>query len=102
MSRKIIITQKKVRALEIIFSRLGKQFFKARSSNFQATDKNKETVKTIKDSLYSFYCDDKDSLDINKGLEIVIKKYNNNVHSTTKFTPNQVFYSLDELIWKSY
>ena len=28
-----------------------------------------------------------------KGLDIIIKKYNNHVHSTTQFTSNQVFYS---------
>ena len=56
--------------------------------------------KTVKDSLYSLYCDNIESFDIIKALDIVIKKYNNHVHSTTKFTPNQIFFSNDENLFK--
>ena len=54
----------------------------------------------MKDSLYSLYCDDIESFDIIKALDIVIKKYNNHVHSTTKFPPNQIFFSNDENLFK--
>ena len=35
-----------------------------------------------------------------KSLEIVLKKYNNHIHSTTKYTPNQIFYSDNEYLFK--
>ena len=54
----------------------------------------------MKDSLYSLYCDDIKSFDIIKALDIVIKKYNNHFHSTTKFPPNQIFFSNDENLFK--
>ena len=56
--------------------------------------------KTVNDSLYSLYCDDTDSFDLIKALDFVIKKYNNHVHCTTKFTRNQIFYSNDENLFK--
>ena len=52
--------------------------------------------KTIKDSLYCMYADNPDSFNIKDCLEIVNKKYNNHIHSTTKFTPNHIFYSKNE------
>ena len=33
-------------------------------------------------------------------LNIVIKKYNNNVHNTTKFPSDQIFFSNDENLFK--
>ena len=57
--------------------------------------------KTVKDHLYSVYCDDIESFDILKALDTVVKKYNNHVHSTTKYTPNQIFYSNDENLFKT-
>ena len=56
--------------------------------------------KTVKDALYSLYADNPDSFNIKENLEIVIKKYNNHIHSTTKFSPNQIFYSDDEDLFK--
>ena len=35
-----------------------------------------------------------------ESLEIVLKKYNNHIHSTTKYTPNQIFYSDNEDLFK--
>ena len=55
--------------------------------------------KTIKDYLYSVYSDDKDNFDLKKSIDIVIKKYNNHKHRTTKYTPNQIFYSSDEELY---
>ena len=52
--------------------------------------------KTVKDALYCMYADNPESFNIKEHLEIVIKKYNNHIHSTTKFSPNQIFYSNDE------
>ena len=48
--------------------------------------------KTVKVSLYSLYSDKKDIfnlINVNE-LDIAIKKYNNHVHCTIKFTPNQI------------
>ena len=42
------------------------------------------------------YADNPDSFNIKDCLEIVNKKYNNHIHSTTKFTPNHIFYSKNE------
>ena len=53
------------------------------------------------DHLYSVYCDDIEYFDILKALDTVVKKYNNHVHSTTKYTPNQIFYSNDENLFKT-
>ncbi len=49
--------------------------------------------KTIKDSLYSLYSENKESFDIIQGLDIVIKKYNNH-------DPNQIFYSNNHNLYK--
>ena len=56
--------------------------------------------KTIKDSLYCIYADNPEDFDIKDSLDIVIKKYNNHIHSSTKYTPNQIFYSEDEKLLK--
>ena len=56
--------------------------------------------KTIKDSLYFIYADNPEDFDIKDSLDIVIKKYNNHKHSSTKYTPNQIFYSEDEKLLK--
>ena len=55
--------------------------------------------KTIKDYLYSIYSDDKDNFDLRRSVDIVVKKYNNHKHRTTKYTPNQIFYSSDEALY---
>ena len=47
--------------------------------------------KTIKDSLYCMNADNPDSFNIKDCLEIIDKKYNNHIHSTTKNTPNNIF-----------
>ena len=52
--------------------------------------------KTVKDSLYCLYADNPDYFNIKDCLEIVIKKYNNHIHSTTKYSPNQIFFSDNE------
>ena len=52
--------------------------------------------KTIKETLYCLYSDDKEKFDIKECLETVLKKYNNHKHTTTKFCPNMIFYSKDE------
>ena len=56
--------------------------------------------KTIKDGLYALYCDNPDNFDIKEILDIVIKKYNNHIHSTTKYSPNEIFYSKDEDLFR--
>lgn len=52
--------------------------------------------KTVKDALYCLYSDDPDNFNTKESLEVIIKKYNNHVHSSTKYSPNQIFYSNDE------
>ena len=56
--------------------------------------------KTIKDGLYCLYNDDPENFDIKQSLEFIIKKYNNHIHSSTKYTPNEIFYSKDEDLFK--
>ena len=56
--------------------------------------------KTIKDGLYCRYNDNPENFDIKQSLDFIIKKYNNHIHSSTKFTPNEVFYSKDEELFK--
>ena len=34
-----------------------------------------------------------------RSVDIVVKKYNNHKHRTTKYTPNQIFYSSDEELY---
>ena len=52
--------------------------------------------KTVKDGLYCLYTDNPVSINIKESLDIVIKKYSNYIHSTTKYSPNQIFYSENE------
>jgi hypothetical protein len=56
--------------------------------------------KTIKDTLCCIYNDDPENFDIKEQLEIVIKKYNNHIHSSTKYSPNSIFYSTNENLFK--
>ena len=56
--------------------------------------------KTIKDGLYCLYEDDPHNFEIKQSLELIIKKYNNHIHSSTKYTPNEIFYSKDEELIK--
>ena len=56
--------------------------------------------KTIKDGLYCLYEDDPHNFEIKQSLELIIKKYNNHIHSSTKYTPNEIFYSKDEELFK--
>ena len=56
--------------------------------------------KTIKDTLCCIHNDDPENFDIKDQLEIVIKKYNNHIHSSTKFSPNSIFYSTNESLFK--
>ena len=56
--------------------------------------------KTIKDSLYCIYADNPEDFKTKESLDIVIKKYNNHIHSSTKYSPNQIFYSEDEKLLK--
>ena len=46
--------------------------------------------------LYALYFDENNSLNLKDCLEIVLKKYNNHIHSATKMTPNEIFYSRSE------
>ena len=55
--------------------------------------------KTIKDALYSLFADNPETFNIKENLDIVIKKYNNYIHTTTKLTPNEIFYSKDEELY---
>ena len=55
--------------------------------------------KTIKDYLYSIYSDDNENFDLKQCIDIVIKKYNNHKHRSTKYTPNEIFYSKDEELY---
>ena len=55
--------------------------------------------KTIKDALYSLFADNPETFNINESLDIVIKKYNNHIHTTTKFTPNEILYFKDEELY---
>ena len=52
--------------------------------------------KIVKDRLYCLYTDNPVSFNIKESLKIVIKKYNNILHPTTKYYPNQFFYSENE------
>ena len=51
---------------------------------------------TLKDLLYSLYFEENNKLNLKDCLEIVLKKYNNHLHSATKMTPNKIFYSRSE------
>ena len=53
--------------------------------------------KTVKDALYCLYSDDPNNFNIKESLEVIIKKYNNHVHSSTKYSPNKILYSNDEI-----
>ena len=55
--------------------------------------------KTINNYLYSIYSEDKDNFDLRQSCDIVIKKYNNLIHRTTKYIPNQIFYSNNEELY---
>ena len=46
------------------------------------------------------YSDNPVLFNIKDCLEIVNKKYNNHIHSTTKYTPNHIFYSNNEELFK--
>ena len=48
---------------------------------------------TIKDMLYCKYSEEESEFNLKESLDLVVKKYNNHVHSSTKYTPNAVFYS---------
>ena len=52
--------------------------------------------KNIKDYLYSIYSDDKKLFGLKQRIDIVIKKYNINKLWSTKYTPNEIFYSKDK------
>ena len=52
--------------------------------------------KTVKEGLYCLNTDNPVSFNIKESLDIVIKKYNNHIHYTTKYSPNQIFYSENE------
>ena len=53
---------------------------------------------TIKDLIYSIYADNKKQEDLKEYLDIALKKYNNHIHSATRYKPNEIFYSnSDEL-----
>ena len=51
---------------------------------------------TLKDLLYSIYADEKKEDNIKEYLEIALKKYNNHIHYSTKYKPNDIFYSKSE------
>ena len=48
---------------------------------------------TIKDLIYSVYMEKNKNFDIKDCLNISLKKYNNHIHSATKYKPNEIFYS---------
>ena len=51
---------------------------------------------TLKDLLYGIYTENCKSFDLKESLEIALKKYNNHIHSTIKYKPNEIFYSNSE------
>ena len=42
---------------------------------------------TIKDILYCRYVEDPKLFSLKESLEIILKKYNNHIHSSTKYSP---------------
>ena len=48
---------------------------------------------TIKDMLFCKYAEDPKKFKIKEALEFVVRKYNNHIHSSTKYSPNSIFYS---------
>ena len=55
---------------------------------------------TIKDLMYSIYADEKMKEDLKEYLDIALKKYNNHIHSSTRYKPNEIFYSTSEELFK--
>ena len=43
--------------------------------------------------LYSIYIENTENFDLKEALEIALKKYNNLIHTSTKYKPNYIFYS---------
>ena len=56
---------------------------------------------TIKDILYNIYDDNKNTLDLKECLDYAVKLYNNHRHSSTLFSPNELFYSKDKNVFET-
>ena len=41
-------------------------------------------------------CENKNQFDLKECLEIVLKKYNNHLHSSTKYKPNEIFFEIQK------
>ena len=50
--------------------------------------------------LYSLYFDDENDYDLKESLDIVLKMYNNHKHTSTKFTPNELYFTKDYKIFE--
>ena len=57
---------------------------------------------TLKDMLFSYYFEYENTNNLNESLDIVTKMYNNHVHTTTKYSPNEVFFQKMKLYLKRF
>ena len=48
---------------------------------------------TLKDLLYCIFIENTENFDLKELLEIDLKKYNNHIHTSTKYKTNYLFYS---------
>ena len=46
-------------------------------------------------------CENKNQFDLKECLEIVLKKYNNYLYSSTKYKPNEIFLSNSEELYNN-
>ena len=53
----------------------------------------KRLHQTLKDLLCCIYIENTENFDLKESLEIALKKYNNHIHTSTKYKPNYAFYS---------
>ena len=47
---------------------------------------------TIRNMLLTFYLENTENFDIEFSLKKVMNSYNNSVHKTTKYTPNEIYF----------
>ena len=50
--------------------------------------------------LLSYYLENINIFDLNSSLKKVMNIYNKTKHNITKYSPNEVFYSINESLWK--
>ena len=56
--------------------------------------------RTIKNALICQYLEKKDEFDLQESVNVVVNRYNNIIHSTTKKKPRDVFFSNDIKLWE--